>query len=128
MGKLLIELKNDDEQLFYHLITHSKICVVDFYADWCGPCIKLGKMLEEKLPANNNIIHHIVKPNEDLSKENIKDKIVMIKINVDNFEDLAKPYKISSIPHVIFYKKGQLQSDIHSSFDGIVKMIESLLI
>lgn len=57
--------------------------VVDFYADWCGPCKMLGTVLEEI---------------EDTS---------IIKVNVDNYPELASEYKVMSIPHLIFFKDGK---------------------
>ena len=60
------------------------ICLVDFYADWCGPCKMLAPILEE-----------------------IKENVTIIKINVDKREDLGKEYNIMSIPTVIFFKDGK---------------------
>ena len=62
------------------------LCIVDFYADWCGPCKKLTPVLEEKLKSFN---------------------VTLVKVNVDDFSDLAENYKVSGIPHVILFKNGQ---------------------
>lgn len=61
--------------------------IVDFYADWCGPCKKLGPVLEEYC-----------------SKEKT---FKLIKINVDEAEDLSSAYSVSSIPLVILFNKGK---------------------
>ena len=60
------------------------IILVDFYADWCGPCNMLGSILES-----------------------VEDKIKIIKVNVDQYSDLANRFKIMSIPHIKFFKDGK---------------------
>ena len=64
--------------------------LVDFYADWCGPCKMLGPVLEE------------------LSEENTDVKF--IKVNVDDENELAHKYGIMSIPAVFFFKDGEVVS------------------
>lgn len=61
----------------------KKRVLVDFYADWCGPCKMLGPVLEKL------------------------DSIDVIKVNVDNFGDLAKKYGVMSIPCVILFEDGK---------------------
>ncbi|MCY6483449.1 thioredoxin [Clostridium aestuarii] len=63
--------------------------VVDFWAPWCGPCRMLGPVIDE------------------LSQE-IGDKANFFKINVDENNDIAQKYRISSIPCVIVFKGGQI--------------------
>ena len=58
--------------------------LVDFYADWCGPCRMLGPVMDE------------------ISKEH-----KVFKINVDDEQDLAMRYGIMSIPCVIAFKNGE---------------------
>lgn len=57
--------------------------LVDFYAEWCGPCRQLVPILEEI------------------------DSIDIIKVNVDLFPDIAKRYGIMSIPTLILFNKGE---------------------
>ena len=63
----------------------GKITIVDFYADWCGPCRKIGPVLQ-KIAAGNS-------------------DIVLQKINVDKHRDLMQEYTVTGIPHIIIYDK-----------------------
>ena len=69
------------------VIKEKKVVLVDFYANWCGPCKMLKPILEEI--ANNN--------------ENVK----IVSINVDDADNLAMSYGISSIPCLIKFKDGK---------------------
>ena len=62
--------------------------VVDFYADWCGPCRMLAPIFEE------------------VSKE-LSD-IPFLKVNVDKLQDIAINYRVSSIPTIIIFKDGKV--------------------
>ena len=62
--------------------------VVDFYADWCGPCKMLGPVLEE-----------VSKDYNDIN---------FVKVNVDDNEDLATEFGIMSIPCVFMMKNGEV--------------------
>jgi len=64
---------------------HGKITIVDFYADWCGPCRYISPILDK-----------IAKGNPD---------IVLQKINFDKHRDLAQEYNVTGIPHIIIYDK-----------------------
>jgi thioredoxin 1 len=61
--------------------------LVDFYADWCGPCQMLGPIVEE-----------VAKEAKDFK---------VARINVDDNEDIAREYGVMSIPCVIAYKDGK---------------------
>ena len=68
-----------DEKEFNKEIEKGKV-LVDFYADWCGPCKMLGEIL----------------------KEVDKDKVIkIVKVNVDEFEDLARVYNVITIPKLL---------------------------
>ena len=67
----MIHLEKED---FNELIKEG-LHLVDFYAEWCGPCKMMMPVLES-----------------------IEDKIDIIKVNIDEHEDLAKEYRIMSIP------------------------------
>ncbi len=62
--------------------------LVDFYADWCGPCRALGSILEE------------------FAAENPSVKVV--KVNVDENPRLAADFRVSSIPHLVVIKNGRV--------------------
>jgi thioredoxin 1 len=70
--------------------TKEGITIVDFYANWCGPCRMLSPVLEE------------------LEEEN--DNISIAKVDVDEARELAMQYKISAIPALLFFKDGELVS------------------
>lgn len=63
----------------------SGVHLVDFFADWCGPCKMLMPVLE-----------------------GISDKIDIIKVNVDEHQDLAMEYGVMSIPTLIVFKDGKI--------------------
>ncbi|MDD7315966.1 MAG: thioredoxin [Bacillales bacterium] len=81
---MAIYLQNEKD--YENLIQNGKV-LVDFYADWCGPCQMLGPVLEE---AQNTV------------------EFTLLKINVDEFPNIARRYGIMSIPTIILFKDGEL--------------------
>ncbi len=75
---------------FHQYINESKPVLVDFYADWCGPCKVMHPMLEEL-------------------KEKMKDDVIVLKINVDKNAKVSAKYQIQSIPTLILFKNGQIK-------------------
>ncbi|MBW4418631.1 MAG: thioredoxin [Myxacorys californica WJT36-NPBG1] len=74
---------------FQELIASSDMPIlVDFYAPWCGPCQMMAGFLDQ-------------------ANEQLKDKIKVVKINVDNYPDLASQYQIFALPTLVLFKKGQ---------------------
>ncbi len=69
-------------------IAKEGITIVDFYANWCGPCRMLAPILEELEEERNDV------------------KIV--KVDVDDARELAVKYKISAIPTLIVFKDGNV--------------------
>ena len=75
----IIHLKNED----FKALIEEKI-LVDFYANWCGPC----KMLAPEL-------------------EKVESNIKVVKLDVDEFEELSRNYGVMSIPTLILFDKGK---------------------
>lgn len=73
---------------FSGLLQEDKLLVVDFFATWCGPCKKLSPTLDEV-------------------SEEFGDRVNIVKVDVDESEDLAMTYGIRSVPTVLFFKNGQ---------------------
>ena len=69
------------------VLNSDKTVLIDFYADWCGPC----KMFSP-------IVESVAEENEDVK---------VVKIDVDNAQDLAIKYQVMSIPTIVVIKNGQ---------------------
>lgn len=74
---------------FSDLITGSTPVLVDFYADWCGPCKMMAPILEE------------------LSGE-VKGSARVIKVDVDKNQKVSLKYQIQSIPTMMLFKEGKI--------------------
>ncbi|HSC52537.1 MAG TPA: thioredoxin [Phnomibacter sp.] len=71
------------------VLDSEKLTVVDFWAEWCGPCRAIGPIIE------------------DLSKE-YAGKVQVGKLNVDHNPEVSINYGITSIPAILFFKNGQM--------------------
>ena len=71
------------------VIKSDKVTVVDFFADWCGPCRKLSPIIEE-------------------IEGELSDKVKFTKINTDENIPLAQNFQISGIPTLLVFKEGEL--------------------
>ena len=86
----MTDIKNLSLDNFDNEISSSTTPVlVDFWAEWCGPCKMLGPILEE-------------------ISEDLKDKLQVVKVNLDENQDLAMKYSIRSIPTLLLFKGGEL--------------------
>ena len=74
---------------FDELLVDGKLVIVDFWATWCGPCRMLSPLLDEV-------------------EEEMADKIIVVKVNVDDADEIAMRYRIMSIPTLLFFKNGQM--------------------
>ena len=73
---------------FNDLINQNKPILVDFFATWCGPCKMQSPILEQV-------------------KASVGDGANIIKIDIDNNEDLAMRYNVRSVPTLILFKNGE---------------------
>ena len=80
-------LKVTSENFEKEVLQSDKTVLVDFYADWCGPC----KMISP-------VVDSVANENEDIK---------VVKVNVDNAQDLAIKYQVMSIPTLVVIKNGQ---------------------
>ena len=81
---------NLNKDTFEKVINDSKTpVIVDFWAEWCGPCKMIAPILDE------------------ISVE-LKDKILVTKVNLDENQDLALKYSIRSIPSLLLFEGGSL--------------------
>lgn len=106
MSKLR-EIKEDE---FNELISNNKLVFVDFFATWCPPCKMLGPVLDDV--------------NEELG-----DKIVMVKINVDENEKISRKFGVISIPTMIIFKDGESVSKFigYRDYEQVVEEIEKII-
>lgn len=77
------------DQTAREAIETGKPVVIDFWATWCGPCIKLGPIVEELA-------------------EKYGDKAIIGKLNIDENDEIVAEARVRNIPTVIFYKDGKL--------------------
>tara|TARA_Y100000590_G_C15317516_1_gene862622 strand:- start:185 stop:505 length:321 start_codon:yes stop_codon:yes gene_type:complete len=80
-----------DENFDNEVIKASKPTVVDFWAEWCGPCKQIGPVLEE------------------ISDE-MKDQVVIAKHNIDQEPNTPTKYGIKGIPTMLLFKGGELKA------------------
>lgn len=78
------------DQTAREAIESGKPVVIDFWATWCGPCIKLGPIVEELA-------------------EKYADKVTIGKINIDDNDEIASENRVRNIPTVLFFKDGELK-------------------
>lgn len=85
---MIVEVENSADLKSKLEKAGNSLVVIDFFATWCGPC----KMIAPKI--------------EELEKE--MEGVLFFKVNVDQCEDLANEYEISSMPTFVFIKNGKV--------------------
>ncbi|SHJ17386.1 thioredoxin [Flavobacterium terrae] len=96
---------------FQNIINSDKPVLIDFFATWCGPCKMLAPILKEV-------------------KDNMGDRVSIIKIDVDKNQELASKYQVRGVPTMMLFQKGhQLwrQSGVLSKEDIISIIIDKSL-
>ena len=88
-------LKVNDKNFQEKVLASDQVILVDFYADWCGPCQQL-----------NPIIAALAKQYEG--------KAVIAKVNVDEARDVSFKYQVSSIPRLILFKNGKMIKNVEA--------------
>ncbi len=95
---------------FNDLVKNGKPFVLDFYADWCGPCQTLLPTVEK------------------LAKE-YKDDVEIVKVNIDKQRQLAAKFNVRSIPTIFFLKGNKVKNIVNglASENDLRKKIKALL-
>ncbi|MEY2739092.1 MAG: thioredoxin [Bacteroidota bacterium] len=93
---------------FKEIIQSNDLVLVDFYADWCGPCKMMSPVLQEV-------------------KATMQEAVKIIKVNVDQHQDLASHFMVRGVPTLMLFQEGKMlwrQSGVLSAQD-LVKIVST---
>src|SRR5215813_10876090 len=102
-------IKLDDSNFDREVAQGDKPVIVDFWAEWCGPCKMIAPLLDE------------------IAREKA-DSVKVAKVNVDENQSLSIKYNIRAIPALLFFKNGQLRDQVTgvTSKKDLLSRIEAL--
>lgn len=86
-------IKLNNENFNKEVKESSKLVLIDFYADWCGPCKMMSPIIDE------------------IANE-VDDRVKICKLNVDESQNIAIEYNVMSIPTLIIFKNGVMINNI----------------
>ena len=100
----VIEIK--EEEFTDKVLNSEKKVLVDFFADWCGPCRMLGPVISEVAESDDNYFYY--------------------KINVDKAENISRKYGIMSIPALLVFENGELSKSSlgYKSIDEVKEFLD----
>ncbi|KUI62085.1 Thioredoxin-like protein 1 [Cytospora mali] len=96
----------ESSEQFRNLLRSSKIVIVDFYADWCGPCKAIAPLYEQL--------------SAQLSKPGV---VAFVKVNTEQQKDIAAAYRISSIPTFMMFRDGNKIDEVRGADPPKLKSI-----
>ena len=100
-------VKHLTSENFEEEIVSSPVAIVDFWADWCGPCKRLAPIFEE-------------------AAEALQGEVNFYKVNVDEERELTLSFGIMSIPTMIIFKDGKLSAAVTGlkSKEEIIELVK----
>jgi thioredoxin 1 len=101
---MIQEIKSTEE---FQTIIERGVTVVDFFADWCGPCKRIAPDLERI--------------------SNVYTMVKFVKVDVDAFEDLCRQYNVSAMPTFILFKGGVEEKRFLGGSHSTIEKIQSEL-
>ena len=88
----MVSIKIDDKSFEKEVLNSDTLTLVDFWAEWCGPCKMIGPALEE-------------------ISEEMKEDVRITKINIDENPTIPQKYGVRGIPTLILFKNGQVVAE-----------------